>query len=82
MKAEFVFSSIQSGFCCCRFIWSISSSFISYTSLVLGWTPFCTDSARCWKHYSKVLVRVDVIVLFKWISWYQSVPKKIHLHHL
>lgn len=41
-----------------------------------------TDSARCWKHYSKVLVRVDVIVLFKWISWYQSVLKKIHLHHL
>ncbi len=52
------------------YIYTLTGSFIRYTLLVPGWTPFAfrtalilrgIDSTRCWKHSSEILVHIDMI---------------------
>ncbi len=53
------------------YIYTLTGHFIRYTLRVPGWTPFFAfrttliirgiDSTRCWKHYSKILVHIDMI---------------------
>ncbi len=57
-------------YCVYIYIYTLTCHFIRYILLVPGWTPFVfrtalilrlIDSTRCWKHFSEMLLHIDMI---------------------